>query len=273
MSHMTPDRGETEDAADRLWKSGSELTGAVSGAALGGLVGGPPGAILGAGAGSAIGLALKEFAHRVLSRRERIRIGAAFQYASSAFQELLDADRTVRTDDFFTTNDGRSTADEVTEGVLIAAQRQHEERKVEHLGYMLANLAFEPQIDRNLANWAIKTAEELTWAQYVILALIGAEDRASLPDIEIQNQPPNWNSFGIHEQLADLGHFRREMIYGPPDKTGRLGLSKINLRLREQQLARGGLLLHQLMWLDRISARDRAQLVVSLVGEERQPGA
>jgi hypothetical protein len=263
---MVTGQDDPEDAAARLWKSGTELTGAVSGAFLGGAIGGPPGAILGAGAGSVIGSALKEFAHRLLGRRERIRIGATFQYASVAFQEQIDAGNSVRTDGFFSGEKGRSAADEAIEGVLIVAQREHEERKVEYLGYLLANLAFEQQVDRSLANWAIKMAEELTWAQLVLLAMVGAED-VKLPEIEIGKGSPNWNSFGIHEQLADLGYARREMIYGKPDKTPRLGLSKVNLSLSDQKLARGGVLMHELMWLNRIPGSDRAEILKSLAGE------
>lgn len=151
------------------------------------------------------------------------------------------------------------------EGVLIAAQRQHEERKVEYFGYLLTNLAFSPQMDRYLASWAIKTAEELTWAQLVLMAVIGAEDKTDVPDVEIKRRPPTRNAFSIHEQLADLGYGRRDLIYGEPDKTERLQLSKPNIRLREQKFSRGGTLLHGLMWLDRIPQLDRREVLRALV--------
>lgn len=265
--YMTTKQDDPEDAAVTFWSSGSELTGAVAGTALGAVLGGPVGAVLGAGAGSIMGSTLKELAHRKLSRREKVRIGAAFQYASVAFKERIDAGYKVRADGFLSGDPkGRTVKDEVVEGVLIAAQRQHEERKVEYLGYLLANIAFEEQVDRHLANWVIRTANELSWTQLIILAIIGSSDESERPEIEIGKSVPTWNSRGIHEQLAELGPGRREMIYGESDATPRLGLSLVNLRLREYKLINGGVLLYQLMWLSRIPALDRAGLVQSLTG-------
>lgn len=59
------------------------------------------------------------------------------------------------------------------EGVLLAAQRSYEERKVEFFGYLMANVCFENEVDAYLANWTIRTAQELTWAQLVMLAALG----------------------------------------------------------------------------------------------------
>jgi hypothetical protein len=57
---------------------------------------------------------------------------------------------------------------------------------------------------------------------------------------------------GLHEQLADLGWTRREMILGTARKTERLGLAQVNVALQEQSVTKSGLLLYDLLWLSRI---------------------
>lgn len=255
-------RRKRDKAAQRLWDSGSVLAGSVSGAALGSAIGN----IASAGAGSLIEIAIQEFAHRRLSQREQVRIGAALKFVAAALKEHLDAGHEVRSDGFFLVpEDGRPLAEEILEGVLLTAQRGYEERKIEYLGYLAANLAFQPNMDPYLGNWAIKAAGELTWVQLVLLALIGDEEsRDRLPEIEIGRNPPSWNSLGIHEQLADLGYGRRSLIYGGPRETPNYKFLSPDSRLREQNLARGGLLLHNLMWLDRIPSFSRLAVLKSL---------
>lgn len=77
-----------------------------------------------------------------------------------------------------------------------------------------------------------------------------------------------WNSIGIHEQLKDLGYARRELIYATQKTTPNLGLGMLNLNFSEQRLSNSGLLLYQLMWLDRISSRDHVEVIRALSEKE-----
>lgn len=81
-------------------------------------------------AGSMITAGLREVTRRVLSRREEARAGGAFLAAAEALEERQDAGQQLRDDGFFVRSNGRADADEVVEGVLLAAQRSYEERKV-----------------------------------------------------------------------------------------------------------------------------------------------
>lgn len=241
-----------EGPAERAVAAGVEITGSMAGAAAGLLLAGPPGVLGGAAAGPMITAGLREVTRRVLSRREEARTGGAFLAAAEALQERQEAGQRFRDDGFFIRNKGRADADEVVEGVLLAAQRSYEERKVPYMGYLMSNVCFEEQIDGHLANWAIKTAQELTWAQFVFLSAVGRDDMQPLPEIELGKDVGGWGSWGLHEQLADLGWARREMILGKARRTERLGLSQVNVALQDQYLTRSGLLLYDLLWLSRI---------------------
>jgi hypothetical protein len=57
-------------------------------------------------------------------------------YAAERHGERIKLGETLRVDDLFRSMpSGRSAADEIAEGVLLAARNQFEEMKVRHLGY------------------------------------------------------------------------------------------------------------------------------------------
>lgn len=249
----------------RILEAGADIVGGTSGVASGLVLAGLPGAFAGAAAGPAVASVMKDVIHRVLSRREEKRVGGVFLAASAAYEELLADGETLRSDGFFDSGAGnRSSAEEVFEGVLLAAKVEHQERKIPHLGYLMANIAFDASLDAGLANWAITTAEDLTWTQFVLLSAIGRKKQFPLPDEEYGRQLGTWNAWGVHSQLADLGITRREMVGAPSRKTQRMELPIFNYNMRELELRQSGLLLHHLLWLDRIPDADVAAVVASL---------
>jgi hypothetical protein len=85
----------------------------------------------------------------------------------------------VRADEFFCEQPNeRSSAEEIAEGVLLAAQREHEERKLKFYSNLLANIAFRNDIDRALANALVKQAERMSYRQLCLLALFGQTERS-----------------------------------------------------------------------------------------------
>ncbi len=162
-------RKQDEKVADII-QTGTEIAGATTGAAIGLLVGGPPGAIVGAAAGPTAARTLRglavEFRERVLGHREEVRVGAVISFASAKIKEKLEGGQQLRQDDFFTdAYDNRATAKEVFEGVVLAAQREAEEKKVRLYGNLLANLAFVQDVDREHANFLVRLGENLSYRQ------------------------------------------------------------------------------------------------------------
>lgn len=138
--------------------TGAEITGALIGGSIGFFAGGPLLAGI-AGAGGVVvtkGLAKigTELKQRVLGKREEVRIGASIYYTMETIQSNLQHGKRLRTDDFFISQiNSRSDADEVYEGVMLSAQREHEEKKLTYLGKMLGNIVFRDDIDKCFANY------------------------------------------------------------------------------------------------------------------------
>lgn len=158
-----------------LLNHGSKIGGAAVGSAVGALTE-PAGSIAGAAVGAAIGEACKvvldDIAQRFLSPREEQRVAGVAALAIDKIRErLLWHPR--RDDDFFDAGmDSPSPAEEVFEGVLLAAKHEHEQLKLPYLANFYSNLVFTPYIKKAEANFLLSIAESLTYRQFCLLSLI-----------------------------------------------------------------------------------------------------
>lgn len=168
-----------------LLGAGSEIVGGVAGAAVGLMVAGPAGGIAGGGIGPGITYALKKLGNEVYRRflapREQQRIGGVIAFGVKRIKEKLDSGEKVRADDFFDSQtESRSAAEEVYEGVILAAQRSHEEKKLPFMGNLMANFAFRPDIERGYANYLVRLGESLSYRQLGLLLVFALKDKSVL---------------------------------------------------------------------------------------------
>jgi hypothetical protein len=251
---LEPEPSDTErDETVELLQVGAEIAGGLTATAIGLFVAGPPGAVAGAFA-SPVATRLfarigSELQRRFLSHREEVRVGATLAYAALRTQERLDAGELLREDGFFDGDGGRSAAEEVLEGGLLAAQREHEERKLPWVSYLLANLNFAVELDRARANLVIKYAERMSYRQVQLLAFT-----ARLDELAIAPLPQNAEAIG-----STMGKLPDDMMQeimelsemGLLDSTTlTYGMTRYNPRLGT--LPALGLQLYELMGLARM---------------------
>jgi hypothetical protein len=181
--------------------------------------------------------------------RERVRAGAALAFAVEYAATVQRSGRTVRTDDWFAQRTGRRpAAGDLTEAVVAAARRSTDERRVRHLGYLLAEVAVSPDVDAELAGRALRLAESLGWRQLALLAAVGRRDRVPLPMAPLAEDPRAWSDWGAREDVADL---QRTGLLEPPPAIPRPGGAALpRLRAADLRLTRRGVLVHRLLVLD-----------------------
>jgi hypothetical protein len=180
--------------------------------------------------------------------RERVRAGAALAFAVEYAATLGRAGRLLRRDDFFAERaGGRPIADDVAEAAVSAARRSADERRVRHLGYLLAEVAFSPDVDAELALRALRLTEGLGWRQLALLAGVGRRDRAPLPMAPLEDDPRAWSAWGAREDVADL---QRSGLLDPPPAAPRPVAVLPRLRAADLRLTRRGVLVHRLLVLD-----------------------
>lgn len=163
----------------RLLESGSEIAGGVAGTAVGLVIGGPGGAFAGAALGPIFARTLQhvgaEVAARFLGPRGEARVGATLGFATVEVNRRFEAGDNLRQDGFFDkkVHGSRTAADEVVEGVLWAAHQEHQERKLEYYGILLAGIAFDESVTAEAADYLLRSARELSYRQLGLLALVG----------------------------------------------------------------------------------------------------
>ena len=182
-------------------------------------------------------------------RRERVRAGAALAFAVEYAATLHRNGRSVRSDGWFTPRAGsRSAAEEIAEAVVATARRSTDERRVRHLGYLLAETVVSPDLDAELVARGLRTAEALSWRQLALLAGVGRRDRTPLPMAPLEDDPRAWSAWGAREDVAEL---QRTGLLDPPIAVPRPGAAaQPRLRAADLRLTRRGVLLHRLLVLD-----------------------
>ncbi|RWZ68083.1 hypothetical protein ELQ92_02195 [Labedella populi] len=252
---------------DRWLGYGADLAGALAGAGVGSAVAGPPGAVFGAVLGTGITTALSEASSRLLSAREKSRIGAVVVLARDRLIKHLEEGATLRGDEIIRARlDGRSPADEVIEHVLQVARGSFEERKLPHIAATLANVAVSDWLDERTAHWLITTVEGLSWPKLVALALIADKDNP-LPDVELESVT-EWSPWSLDRvfyelQYADslVGRERRKSENGIPIFSSSL--------LSDMRLTAGGHLITSAADLASISPADRDEMHEALLAESK----
>jgi hypothetical protein len=192
--------------------------------------------------------AVAEEAAALTVPRERVRAGAALAFAVEYAATLHRGGRRVRSDDWFAPRSGnRPVAEEVTESVVAAAHRSTDERRVRHLGYLLAEAAVSPDIDADLVGRALRQAESLSWRQLAVLAGVGRRERVPLPMAPLVDDPRAWTDWAAREDVTDL---QRAGLLDPPALNPRPGSVMPRLRMADLRLTRSGVLVHRLLVLD-----------------------
>lgn len=167
-----------KDENNTLLDASAAAVGAVVGSGVGVVVAGPVGAVGGATLGALVQTAVqwigKEIKERQLSKREEKKIGTVYELAKRKIEENIKNGKPIRNDPFFMPEaEERSSADEITEETMFAAQRESEEKKLPFLANMYANLFFDEAIDKPMAFQLLRMAEKLTFRQLQIVSLIG----------------------------------------------------------------------------------------------------
>jgi len=191
---ITPQTNNESESVEKLIDSGMDIAGnALAGAAVGFFTNGPVGAVIGGVSGAAGPVATQllkqagEFTQRVLGHREEVRVGATLIFAVEKIRENIAKGHQIRQDGFFQDQPSeRSAAEEIFEGVLLAAQREHEEKKLQFYGNLIANIAFRSDIDRGHAN-LITQGEGISYRQMCLLAIFSRVDNSGLRQEDYQN--------------------------------------------------------------------------------------
>lgn len=160
---------------NKIFDLGAEITGSVTGAALGLVFAGPPGAIAGAVVSPAITKLFKyigeEVENKLLSPREKVRIGACLRYIYEKYEENKKDQKELNKEFFKTQGSFLSPIEQLFEATILNVQREYEEKKIKYQSFLYANLLTDKNIDKDFAIYYINLAKELSYGQYCLLKI------------------------------------------------------------------------------------------------------
>lgn len=209
---------------ESLVDAGSDIIGNATGAVIGWLFGGLEGAAIGSASVPLIKRALIEIGNdaseRLLSERERMRMGGVLLYSADKIRKKLAAGSQPRDDGFFEKPSethpacaelpfvDRPAAQEILEGILLVAQREYEQKKLPFLGNLYANIAFDSSIDRPYANFLLKIAENISFRQMCLLSLFSDSNKSYLEVRSLKSSAFPYTDMvlnSIFQEIFDLG--------------------------------------------------------------------
>ncbi len=151
------------------------MAGGAVGGALGFLCAGP---IVAAAAGAGGVLITKalvavgdEISDRILAPREKARIGATLAISADTVRKRIENGDPPRQDEFVDDGSDHPPIEEITEGLLLAAQRAYDEKRVPYIGRLSGNLNFRPDLNTAAASWLTRLAQDISYTQLCMLRL------------------------------------------------------------------------------------------------------
>ena len=255
-----PEAPNPKNSVRDLVEGGADLAGAAVGGALGFLLAGPLGAAAAGAGGVAITKIFRtaglEIYERILSPREKVRVGCAIAVAADRTRERLASGDFPRDDEYINDGTDRPPAEENSEGLLIAAQRAYDEKKVAHIGYLMANLNFDKDMQVEAASVLVRISDQLNYQQLCLIKLCDDNARAQL--VLSGKYIKNFKNSAHAAILADLFELERNGLINNGG-TAVLGLSDIDpMKVRHQGF---GTYLFRLMELHRIPDDDIRPLI------------
>lgn len=205
----------------------------------------------------------------MLSHRESIKISSTAIYAIVKIENNFNSGQKLRDDGFFKEDRyGRSNADEIVEGILFSAQREHEEKKLKYYGNLLANIAFDDTITKEQANQLISLSKNMSYRQIKLLKIFNINERVEGKCLLRNDAYIKSNSDIDTNELAsilqDILNLCYTAIIGVENPGVMLIVNPESIIPSEMRLKRIGKLLYKLMELDDIPEDELKELIAML---------
>jgi hypothetical protein len=146
----------------------------------------------------------EDLSNRVLSKREKTCVAACYLYVSIKINERLKKGDKLREDKFFEEEDyDYSSAEKVLEAAFISSRNEIEGKKIQYISNLLANILF-TTYPFELCMFFLKIAEEMTWRQYCLTAIISRKTKIIVRQPVKSNEPKELYPIDFRICLKDL---------------------------------------------------------------------
>ena len=166
-------------------------------------------------------------------------------------KENIDKNMNIKEENFIIiNNENKLLIEEFMDGIVINAKNEHEENKLKYYGYLLGNLIFKENLDRDESNRLIKISRSLSYCQIKLINMYIISQMIQVPILKREDYTKtgieNYRLLGVLQDTLDM--IQKSILNG----SGKLVLDIVQINPSKVKVQGIGTLLYNLMGLSKM---------------------
>ena len=186
---------------------------------------------------------IDEIREHVYSKKESKKILVTLYFSLKIIKENLDKNMIIN-------NENKLLIEEFMDGIVINAKNEHEENKLKYYGYLLGNLIFKENLDRDESNRLIKISRSLSYCQIKLINMYIISQMIQVPILKREDYTKtgieNYRLLGVLQDTLDM--IQKSILNG----SGKLVLDIVQINPSKVKVQGIGTLLYNLMGLSKM---------------------
>ena len=194
---------------------------------------------------------IDEIREHVYSKKESKKILVTLYFSLKIIKENLDKNMNIKEENFIIiNNENKLLIEEFMYGIVINAKNEHEENKLKYYGYLLGNLIFKENLDRDESNRLIKISRSLSYCQIKLINMYIISQMIQVPILKREDYTKtgieNYRLLGVLQDTLDM--IQKSILNG----SGKLVLDIVQINPSKVKVQGIGTLLYNLMGLSKM---------------------
>ena len=194
---------------------------------------------------------IDEIRENVYSKKESKKILVTLYFSLKIIKENLDKNMNIKEENFIIiNNENKLLIEEFMDGIVINAKNEHEENKLKYYGYLLGNLIFKENLDRDESNRLIKISRSLSYCQIKLINMYIISQMIQVPILKREDYTKtgieNYRLLGVLQDTLDM--IQKSILNG----SGKLVLDIVQINPSKVKVQGIGTLLYNLMGLSKM---------------------
>ncbi|MEW9078692.1 hypothetical protein [Terrisporobacter glycolicus] len=194
---------------------------------------------------------INDIYENIYTSKESKKILTTLYYSLEMIKENLDNNNFIREEDFFGENlSNQCFAEEIINGILISSKDEHEESKLKYYGYLLGNIMFKNDLNRDECNRLIKLSRQLTYCQIKLINMYVISQTIQIPILQREDYTKlgirDYKLLGILQDTLDM--IQKSILNG----SGKLVLDVVQINPSKIKVQGVGTLLYNCMSLNKM---------------------
>ena len=194
---------------------------------------------------------IDEIREHVYSKKESKKILVTLYFSLKIIKENLDKNMNIKEENFIIiNNENKLLIEEFMDGIVINAKNEHEENKLKYYGYLLGNLIFKENLDRDESNRLIKISRSLSYCQIKLINMYIISQMIQVPILKREDYTKtgieNYRLLGVLQDTLYM--IQKSILNG----SGKLVLDIVQINPSKVKVQGIGTLLYNLMGLSKM---------------------